>query len=131
MGFNWSCPYCFSKTTINSDKTSKSEHKLFIENAEGLRILISQFIICPNEECRRITLLINLHEYKLIEKNWKIEELIKSWQLLPTSYAKTFPDYIPEPLRNDYEEAMAILELSPKASATLSRRCLQGIIRDF
>jgi hypothetical protein len=34
-------------------------------------------------------------------------------------------------LRNDYEEAAKILELSPKASATLSRRCLQGIIRDF
>ena len=26
---------------------------------------------------------------------------------------------------------MAILHLSPKASATLSRRCLQGMIRDF
>ncbi len=40
------------------------------------------------------------------------------------------PDYIPEHIRQDYFEACLILDDSPKASATLSRRCLQGIIRD-
>ena len=36
---------------------------------------------------------------------------------------------IPIPqLMDDYEEACAIVNLSPKASATLSRRCLQGMI---
>lgn len=49
----------------------------------------------------------------------------------PISFAKQFPDYIPEGIRQDYEEACAIVNLSPKASATLSRRCLQGMIRDF
>lgn len=51
--------------------------------------------------------------------------------LKPNSLAKQFPDYIPDAIRNDYEEACAIVNLSPKASATLSRRCLQGMIRDF
>lgn len=51
--------------------------------------------------------------------------------LRPNSLAKHFPDYIPEAIRNDYEEACAVVTLSPKASATLSRRCLQGMIRDF
>jgi hypothetical protein len=32
---------------------------------------------------------------------------------------------------DDYREACLIQDLSPKASATLSRRCLQGILRDF
>lgn len=49
----------------------------------------------------------------------------------PISLAKAYPDYIPQTIRSDYEEAHAILNLSPKASATLSRRCLQGMIRDF
>lgn len=49
----------------------------------------------------------------------------------PISLAKIYPDYIPKAIREDYEEAHAILNLSPKASATLSRRCLQGMIRDF
>lgn len=49
----------------------------------------------------------------------------------PISSAKQFPDYISEGIRQDYEEACAIVNFSPKASATLSRRCLQGMIRDF
>lgn len=49
----------------------------------------------------------------------------------PISLSKAYPDYIPQTIRSDYEEAHAILNLSPKASATLSRRCLQGMIRDF
>ncbi|PWG01120.1 hypothetical protein DCM90_02070 [Levilactobacillus bambusae] len=49
----------------------------------------------------------------------------------PKSLAKQFPEYIPSSIRQDYEEAYAILHLSPKASATLSRRAMQGMIRDF
>lgn len=49
----------------------------------------------------------------------------------PNSTAKQFPDYIPQAIRQDYEEACAVVNLSPKSSATLARRCLQGIIRDF
>ena len=56
---------------------------------------------------------------------------IQEWQLRPKSSAKPFPTYIPQAVRDDYEEACLIVSDSPKASATLSRRCLQGIIRDF
>lgn len=49
----------------------------------------------------------------------------------PKSKAIQFPNYVPQQIREDYEEAYAILHLSPKASATLSRRCLQGMIRNF
>ncbi len=56
---------------------------------------------------------------------------LKSWQLIPASNAKVYPDYVPKPIRDDYMEACLIRDLSPKASATLSRRCLQGMIRDF
>ena len=132
MAFNWTCPYCNTKTTINYDKYSFSENEIKIENAEGYRLIRNEWIICPNEECKRITLNAFLYEYKYISyENWKKGEVIKTWRLLPGSYAKVFPDYIPTVLKIDYEEASAILEDSPKASATLSRRCLQGIIRDF
>ena len=49
----------------------------------------------------------------------------------PSSHALQFPSFIPKAIIVDYEEACLIRDLSPKASATLSRRCLQGIIRDF
>ena len=44
---------------------------------------------------------------------------------------KPIPNYVPNAIRNDYQEAVSIVDLSPKSSATLSRRCLQGMIRDF
>lgn len=34
------------------------------------------------------------------------------------------------PYRDDYIEASAVLSLSPKASAALSRRCLQAVLKD-
>lgn len=49
----------------------------------------------------------------------------------PLSIAKHFPEYVPLQIRADYEEAYSIIHLSPKAAATLARRCMQGIIRDF
>lgn len=41
------------------------------------------------------------------------------------------PSVVPESIVNDYNEACAIESLSPKASATLARRCVQQIIRGF
>jgi hypothetical protein len=56
---------------------------------------------------------------------------INIWRVIPESNAVIQPEYIPHPIREDYYQACRIRELSPKASATLARRCLQGMIRDF
>ena len=55
----------------------------------------------------------------------------KTVMIFPESSATQFPEYVPEAIRNDYEEACSILYKSPKAAATLARRCLQGMIHDF
>jgi hypothetical protein len=132
MAFNWTCPHCNTKTTINSDNFQSSENHMSIDNPAGHKLLRNEWIVCPNENCKNITLSVILYDssYNHIT-GWKSGDKINSWRLIPNSSAKVFPDYIPEPLRNDYEEACMILDASPKASATLSRRCLQGIIRDF
>jgi Domain of unknown function (DUF4145) len=59
------------------------------------------------------------------------DQPLEVWNLIPPSTAKVFPDYVPQVIRDDYVEACKIRDLSPKASATLSRRCLQGMIRDY
>ena len=40
------------------------------------------------------------------------------------------PDDVPESFAGDYREACLVLADSPKASAALSRRCLQNLLRD-
>jgi hypothetical protein len=44
--------------------------------------------------------------------------------------ARPVPVEVPDPYKQDFDEAVAVLPLSPKASAALSRRNLQAILRD-
>jgi hypothetical protein len=48
----------------------------------------------------------------------------------PTGVTRPIPPEVGEPYRQDFAEACAVLQHSPKASAALSRRCLQAILRD-
>lgn len=130
-GFNWTCPHCERHVTITEDRFSQGQHKLFIENADGPRTLASHFYVCPNPECKKLTLTAALHVRISSSGSSVLGALVERWDLIPGSSAKTFPSYIPAAILADYKEACLIRSLSPKASATLSRRCLQGILRDF
>jgi len=48
----------------------------------------------------------------------------------PTDSLRPIPAEVPDPYKQDFIEACAVLSLSPKASAALSRRDLQAILRD-
>jgi uncharacterized protein DUF4145 len=48
----------------------------------------------------------------------------------PRSATRPVAAEVDERFANDYREAAAILETSPKASAALSRRCLQDVLRE-
>ena len=50
--------------------------------------------------------------------------------MYPRSYRRPVATEVPESLAGGYREAAAVLELSPNASAALSRRCLQNTIRE-
>jgi hypothetical protein len=91
----------------------------------------SQAIACLNPECRKMTLSTSLHSRDDTQPIDYNDPALLEWSLLPDSFSKTQPDYIKAVLLEDYYEACKIRDLSPKASATLARRCLQGMIRDF
>lgn len=124
------CPYCsmimpISDGTLQKHKTSfESENGLVWVSGSSRKNSVScleiSFYKCPN--CNQYTIKATGIGDKIDDVNIPIR---------PISSAKQFPDYIPEGIRQDYEEACAIVSISPKASATLSRRCLQGMIRDY
>jgi hypothetical protein len=129
--FNWTCPHCERAVTISFARITTNHHVLHIENADGRRSFESRFIVCPNPECSKFTLTAALHESARGSQGERYFAKLEEWNLIPNSKAKTFPAYIPQPILDDYREACLIRDLSPKASATLARRCLQGIIRNF
>ena len=132
--FNWNCPYCNRAQAVTEEQYS--QEKSFIHNWESVHGeigFIAESIRCANEECNELQLSFQLCEVLPTPIGLQVSEskVIQSWQLLPESSAKPQPSYIPKPIVEDYTEACRIRDLSPKASATLSRRCLQGMIRDF
>jgi hypothetical protein len=48
----------------------------------------------------------------------------------PIQYTRPIPSEVPKHIAIDYQEAAAVLNISPKASAALSRRCLQAVLRE-
>ena len=156
---NFKCPHCNQPTTITAPNYFEQWLVLDLHNPTIDQILdlyqedemeerneeennelktkevgvLTRAITCPNLECNKLWLH---HSLWTIKRNYSdnrpsLKERILDWQLMPESEAKVLPDYIPQAIQDDYYEACRIRDLSPKASATLSRRCLQGMIRGF
>lgn len=121
------CPFCgahidnrVGDTFIQIDVSPReiSQHMVqlapcYSKIENELRI---EYLICPY--CEKTS-------YKVYDCNQNL------WvNIFPLSNCKQFPDSVPKEVYKDYSEACNILSLSPSASATLSRRCLQKMIRN-
>ena len=127
----WTCPFCNQNATLIDPNVSVEYHHFNNDNKYGNLLIATSIAVCPNKDCREFSLNASLNEGHVVHGSWRPKTIIKSWQLIPASIAKVLPEYVPQAILDDYNEACLIRDLSPKASATLSRRCLQGIIRDF
>lgn len=131
---SWLCPYCNHHATITTSQFSSEIHKFNQNNKDGLLGLKTTVVVCPNSQCKEYVITAYLIGYDTSDPMKHVPPMgptISTWGLKPRTISQIFPDYIPEAIREDYYEACLILNDSPKASAALSRRCLQGIIRDF
>jgi hypothetical protein len=128
---SWQCPYCGNFATLRDRDRSIQIQHLFDDASEGMIGFAHRAVRCPNPKCRKLALEIILGTVEDTDFGYEIKKAIQLWQLRPESSAKPQPDCVPRVLQDDYREACLIRDKSPKASATLARRCLQGMIRDF
>jgi hypothetical protein len=132
--FNWTCPHCETPVVMNDNRieTGYAMTESSMQPVEGRRWLRAKLMVCPNPICRMTTVTATLHDVgKDHVGNWVAGSVLNKWQLVPWGKAKAFPDFVPAAIREDYAEACAIKDLSPKAAATLARRAVQGIIRNY
>jgi hypothetical protein len=127
----WHCPFCNSEQTVTEQGRQVSFADLTLVNAEGPRRLVSRFVVCPNPACREFSLSASLHVLEISGKRSYTGRHLKSWDLVPPSRARTFAVALPQHVIDDYREACLTVDLSPKVSAALSRRCLSSMLRDF
>jgi len=86
---------------------------------------------CP--ACKRmiLRLLNGLPVYNQFSQFIKIKEASKDFLVRPKSISRPpCPSEVTKEFAEDYTEACFVIADSPKASAALSRRCLQNILRE-
>jgi len=135
MAMNWTCPHCGTPQAVVNEKRKSYIQRLFLDGqAEGKLAVATLAIGCSAQGCEKHTVHILLGESEYKNSQWRLVDggsVYFNQPIFPQGAAKPQPDFIPQPLRDDYREACLIRDLSPKAAATLVRRCLQGMIRDF
>lgn len=125
------CPHC--KTAYNEEW---DESYIFVTNEkrderEGYKI---EYVQCP--ECKEI--IIDLIRGPLKRFSDSPEEYVDTSsdffserkRIYPISSQREIAKEVPKVYRSDYSEALAVLNISPKASAALSRRIVQSILRE-
>ncbi|MBP1040392.1 DUF4145 domain-containing protein [Vagococcus sp. BWB3-3] len=130
MSKRFLCPFCnsyfpligdtYKKVTVASGIFKEKNINPYRDTYTYHDECIIEFFCCPN--CEESTIKLEGSGKQVVGTKINVN---------PDSLAQSFPEYIPKSIRQDYEEACKIVRLSPKASATLSRRCLQGMIRDY
>ncbi|RZB33009.1 MAG: hypothetical protein AEth_00126 [Candidatus Argoarchaeum ethanivorans] len=88
--------------------------------------------LCPNPDCNKMIFYLAMGSYG-VDSHGSIcfYEIQKRFLVNPKgSNRPPVPPQVPQKLANDYVEACIVLPDSPKASAALSRRCLQNVLRE-
>jgi len=128
------CPYGLVSFFEKWDYLSLDPWHSWIEDKSGTWGI--RFCRCPN--CDKIIIqlgkLIGGHiSPKRVSQNApNFNPNIYDWILVkPKAISRApLPPEIPQKFANDYKEACLVVTDSPKASAALSRRCLQNLLRE-
>lgn len=116
------CPHCLENFHENPKLI-----EIGIDVDEGWAIIKNE---CP--ACKRLILqLVNGEAKRDTYGGFKAFGLVFDVKLIrPKATYRLCPTEVPNSVAEDFNEACLVLSDSPKASAALSRRCLQNLLRD-
>ena len=130
MDSAWTCPRCQSQQVVTSAASASGAVEFRVDPL-GHYGIEAGLVCCANPECGGYELMVQHGRRQQVFANTNFVGDPTTTRVVPRSRARVFPSFVPTPIRQDYEEACAIEQASPKAAATLARRALQGMIRDY
>lgn len=117
------CPHC------NVEINESFSHTPIAADGEGYWSAIK--MLCPNNACNKLIVKLGVGEPKHYNGSVCGIRAVREFLVLPQGSSRPpVPTEVEPQFVQDYLEAGLILNASPKASAALSRRCLQHILRE-
>lgn len=84
---------------------------------------------CANPGCGQ--LVVRGHEHMRLPGHLAPEDHTTIWLVYPRSSSRLVDALVPEQYAKDYREAAALLDLSPRMSAVLSRKVVFDLLEDY
>lgn len=132
------CPYCKAiNILIKHRNCSEENSEILLEysNENNINNFSIHHLLFTCGHCNKTAFWVSLSEIPTgnpMGIGVEMSHEVGFWRLLPSFICNYYDENIvPSVIFEDYQEACSIISLSPKASATLFRRCLQWMIRDF
>jgi hypothetical protein len=127
-GSTVTCPHCQVTVQLIGDRLKGiilTPHHILGDAAaskDGYRLDSS---ICPG--CRQVVVAVESITFDGERNAYDV-----AWErlVIPPAPDRLVPPETPAHIARDYREAAHVLPASPKASAALSRRCLQAVLRE-
>ena len=126
----YQCPFCnlslalsndtYSNYFLNFFDVTKFKNNAATWKRDNLTSVKVIFIKCPS--CKKTSIYALGHSRDLLGLSVNIH---------PRTTYNRYPDYVPAHIKEDYQEAFAIIEFSERCAAMLARRCLKNMIEDF
>lgn len=116
------CPHCRVAVFFDSPKALRegisSPFPVYLITKSGGDKVLVYSSQCPN--CKKPIVIAEIES-----EGTTVHRLVH-----PFNVFRTVPPEVPKQIAEDFKEAVAVLPISEKASAALSRRCLQNLLTD-
>ncbi len=130
---NWQCPSCGLEVTVSGDQSQQAVIRVDSDQPGAGRLFNVSVFACPNRLCTSMHASVVMYglDRDASGRVRVTERPQREWELLPGPEGRRLPPVVPEAIAAEFSQASRILEISEPAAATLARRCLQALVRDF
>lgn len=121
------CPNCAKAIHFEASSSSAYPYPEAEGDEKGLGFAVTHGF-CP--ACSNLIVLLQEGKYKKREYGGQLLSVISDQLLYPKCSSRLVQPEVPDYYKEEYLEAASVLQLSPKASAAISRRLLQCVLRE-